>query len=226
MGLRPNNLKIFFTGILSIFLFSCGGHTGIYEELALAVKDIFSAPQDLSIEQINKVPYASMQVRLGRAPNVLVVLEEDRQGLLKWTSSNQIKIYTKNGKIIRLTGTENELDLLDIGSNHPLLNPDLLNSDLDMSLTTFYNFRNPNLYNLPVKIEFKYLGEEELMIMGQEVETLLFEETSRKNDIFWEFTNLYWIDKKDKSVLKSIQSFTPKNPKLFFTITRKYKKPE
>ena len=48
------------------------------------------------------------------------------------------------------------------------------------------------------------------MIMGQEVETLLFEETSRKNDIFWEFTNLYWIDKKDKSVLKSIQSFTLK----------------
>ncbi len=226
MVLRLNNLKFFFTIILSIFLTSCGGHAGIYEELGLAIKDIFSAPQDLSAEQIYKVPFASMQVRLGRAPNVLVVLEEDRQGMLKWTSSNQIKIYTKNGKIIRLTGTENELDLLDLGSNHPLLNPDLLNSDLDMSLTTFYNFRNPNLYNLPVKIEFKYLGEEELMIMGQEVETLLFEETSRKNDIFWEFTNLYWIDKKDKSVLKSIQSFTPKNPKLFFTITRKYKKPE
>jgi hypothetical protein len=146
--------------------------------------------------------------------------------LLKWTSSNQIKIYTKNGKIIRLTGTDNELDLLDIGSNHPLLNPGLLNSDLDMSLTTFYNFRNPNLYNLPIKIEFKYLREEELIIMGQKVETLLFEETSKKNDIYWEFANLYWIDKKDKSVLKSIQSFTPKNPKLFSTITRKYKKPE
>ena len=50
-----------------------------------------------------------MQVRLGRSPNVLVVLEEERQGFLKWTSSNQIKIYTKNGKIVRLTGTENEL---------------------------------------------------------------------------------------------------------------------
>jgi hypothetical protein len=226
MVLKLNNLKTFFIVILSMLLTSCGGHAGIYEELALAVRDIFSSPQDLSAEVINKVPFASMQVRLGRAPNVLVVLEEDRQGLLKWTSSNQIKIYTKNGKIIRLTGTDNELDLLDIGSNHPLLNPGLLNSDLDMSLTTFYNFRNPNLYNLPIKIEFKYLREEELIIMGQKVETLLFEETSKKNDIYWEFANLYWIDKKDKSVLKSIQSFTPKNPKLFSTITRKYKKPE
>ena len=226
MVLKLNSLKIIFTIISGIFLSSCGGHTGIYEELALAVKDIFSAPQDLSVEQINKVPYASMQVRLGRAPNVLVVLEEDRQGLLKWTSSNQIKIYTKNGKIIRLTGTDNELDLLDIGLNHPLLNPDSLNPKLDMSLTTFYNFRNPNLYNLPVKIRFRYLREEELIIMGQKIETLLFEESSRKNDIFWEFTNLFWVDKKEKTVLKSIQSFTPKNPKIFFTITRKYKKPE
>tara|TARA_B100000035_G_C21031360_1_gene568684 strand:- start:216 stop:896 length:681 start_codon:yes stop_codon:yes gene_type:complete len=226
MALKSNNCKFIFTIILSISLTSCGGHAGIYEELALAVKDIFSAPQDLSAEQIDKVPYASMQVRLGRAPNVLVVLEEDRKGLLKWTSSNQIKIYTKNGKIIRLTGTENELDLLDIGTNHPLLQPDLLNSDLDMSITTFYTFRNPNLYNLPVKTNFKYVQDEVLTILDQKIETLLFKETSEKNDIFWEFTNFYWVNKRDKTVLKSVQSFTPKNPQLFFTITRKYKKPE
>ena len=87
---------------MSIFTTSCG-HVGIYEELAVGIKNILSSPKDLTLDEINKVPYASMQVRLGRAPNVLVVLEEDRQGVLKWTTSNQIKIYTIFFKFFRNT---------------------------------------------------------------------------------------------------------------------------
>ena len=65
-----------------------------------------------------------------------------------------------------------------------------------------------------------------LNILNQEVDTLLFEEIAQKNDIYWSFKNYYWVDKKEKIVIKSVQNFTPKNPKLFFSITRKYKKPE
>jgi hypothetical protein len=210
---------------MTIFTISCG-HVGIYEELAVGMKNILSSPKDLTLDEINKVPYASMQVRLGRAPNVLVVLEEDRQGVLKWTTSNQIKIYTKNGKIVRLTGTENVLEKVDLDPKYPLLNKQILNEDLNVSLTSFYSFKNPNLYDLPVRSEFKFIKNEKINILNQEVDTLLFEEISLKNDIYWSFKNYYWVDKKEKIVIKSIQNFTPKNPKLFFTITKKYKKPE
>ena len=210
---------------MTIFTFSCG-HVGIYEELAVGIKNILSSPKDLTLDEINKVPYASMQVRLGRTPNVLVVLEEDRQGVLKWTTSNQIKIYTKNGKIVRLTGTENILERVDLDPKYPLLNKQILNEDLNVSLISFYSFKNPNLYDLPVRSEFKFIKNEKINILNQEVDTLLFEEISQKNDIYWSFKNYYWVDKKEKIVIKSIQNFTPKNPKLFFSITRKYKKPE
>tara|TARA_B100000575_G_C23132834_1_gene657431 strand:- start:841 stop:1473 length:633 start_codon:yes stop_codon:yes gene_type:complete len=210
---------------MSIFTTSCG-HVGIYEELAVGIKNILSSPKDLTLDEINKVPYASMQVRLGRAPNVLVVLEEDRQGVLKWTTSNQIKIYTKSGKIVRLTGIENILERVDLDANYPLLNKQILNEDLNVSLVSFYSFKNPNLYDLPVRSDFKFLKNEKINILNQEVDTLLFEEVSQKNDIYWSFKNYYWVDKKEKIVIKSIQNFTPKNPKLFFSITRKYKKPE
>tara|TARA_A200000113_G_scaffold211970_1_gene213106 strand:- start:536 stop:1168 length:633 start_codon:yes stop_codon:yes gene_type:complete len=210
---------------MTIFTISCG-HVGIYEELAVGIKNILSSPKDLTLDEINKVPYASMQVRLGRTPNVLVVLEEDRQGVLKWTTSNQIKIYTKNGKIVRLTGTENILERVDLDPKYPLLNKQILNEDLNVSLISFYSFKNPNLYDLPVRSEFKFIKNEKINILNQEVDTLLFEEISQKNDIYWSFKNYYWVDKKEKIVIKSIQNFTPKNPKLFFSITRKYKKPE
>ena len=32
-----------------------------------------------------------------RQKNILIVLEEEKDDILKWTSSNLIKIYTKNG---------------------------------------------------------------------------------------------------------------------------------
>ncbi len=218
-------MKFLLITLPTIFLISCG-HVGIYEELAVAIKDIVSSPKDLTLEEVNKVPYASMQVRLGRAPNVLVVLEEERQGVLKWTTSNQIKIYTKNGKIVRLTGTENVLEKVDLDPNYPLLNKKILNANLDISIVSFYSFKNPNLYNLAVRSEFKFVKKEKIKILGEEFDTLLFEEISDQNDIYWNFKNYYWVDEKEKIVLKSIQDFTPKNPQLFFTVTKKYKKPE
>ncbi len=218
-------MKFLLITLPTIFLISCG-HVGIYEELAVAIKDIVSSPKDLTLEEVNKVPYASMQVRLGRAPNVLVVLEEERQGVLKWTTSNQIKIYTKNGKIVRLTGTENVLEKVDLDPNYPLLNKKILNANLDISIVSFYSFKNPNLYNLAVRSEFKFVKKEKIKILGEEFDTLLFEEISDQNDIYWNFKNYYWVDEKEKVVLKSIQDFTPKNPQLFFTVTKKYKKPE
>ena len=63
----------------------------------------------------------------------------------------------KNGKIVRLTGTENILDRVDLDPNYPLLNKQILNEDLNVSLVSFYSFKNPNLYDLPVRSEFKFL---------------------------------------------------------------------
>ena len=39
------------------------------------------------------------------------------------------KIYTKNGYIIKVSGTENELDLIELDRNHPAITQKFLNSD-------------------------------------------------------------------------------------------------
>ena len=48
---------------MTIFTISCG-HVGIYEELAVGIKNILSSPKDLTLDEINKVPCLPMQVRL------------------------------------------------------------------------------------------------------------------------------------------------------------------
>ncbi len=205
-----------------ILLNSCASN--IYSELGGILSDIFSNT-DIPEEEIERVPYASKQMKIGRSPFSLIVLEEDLEDSLKWTSSNMIKIYTKRGKIIKFSGIDNELVSLQMDTNNPLLTGDL--TDLtDIDLTAFYTFRNPDLFDMPIKSNFKFLSEEEIMFLGKKIRVNKFIEKSHKNLIKWNFENFYWVDPEINQVIKSIQNVTPKNPEVEYKITRKYKRPD
>ena len=208
--------------VLAILLNSCANN--IYNELGSILSEMFSN-KDISQEEINRIPYASLQMKIGRSPFSLIVLEEDLGDSLKWTSSNLIKIYTKNGKIIKFSGIDNELVSLQMDPNNPLLTGTLTNST-DEDLTAFYTFRNPDLFDMPIKSNFKFLFEEEIIYLGEKIMVHKFIEKSYENLIRWNFENLYWINPVNNEVIKSIQNITPKNPRVEYKITREYKKPD
>ena len=196
----------------------------IYRELFNSISILFETPKDISNNEVEKIPYDVMQVRLGRSKNILIVLEEVKDDILKWTSSNQIKVYTKNGLIVRLTGLENELDLLELDKNHPL-NTNQFNINNKLDLLSFYTFKHPNLFRLPVKTKFYFLRSENIELLGNTIKTNLFVEKAQKNLINWEFSNFYWISDQNE-VLKSTQSFTPLNEEMHLKMLSNNKKPE
>tara|TARA_A200000113_G_scaffold218276_1_gene225604 strand:- start:199 stop:843 length:645 start_codon:yes stop_codon:yes gene_type:complete len=207
--------------IYLIFLAGCANDS-IYSELLKNFTILVNGPQDISQEQVDKVPYASMQARLGNSENSLIVLEEDKDNTLKWTTSNYVKIYTQKGFVIRLTGLGNELQKIDLDKNHPA---NLTQYPEDkIALTSFYSFENPQLFRLPVKTIFSYVKDETITILGKKIETKVFREESLKNLISWEFENKYWVN-KDREIVKSIQYFSPKNPPIHLLVTKKYLKP-
>ena len=79
----------------SLILISCS-NSGIYRELIQALDLVFTSPKDLPQEAFAEIPYSTIQVRLGRSDNTVLVLEEINNNSYKWTSSNLIKIYTEN----------------------------------------------------------------------------------------------------------------------------------
>ncbi len=216
-----NNLKPFLFLIPLTFLSCVNGD--IYSELARNIINLLSEPEDIAHSKIESIPYASMQVRLGRSDNTLLILEEEKNGILKWTSSNLIKIYTKNGFIIRLTGLDNELDQIELDKKHPILTGNF-NKNFK-SYTSFYTFNKPKLFRLPVKTNFKFIRNEPVNILGEIVPAKLYEEISTDNLISWQFKNLYWINNQNE-IIKSVQNFTPKNPEIYLKLTKKYKKPK
>ena len=140
-----------------------------------------------------------------------------------WTSSNLVKVYTKNGYVLKLKGLGNELDKIELDKDHPIINRNF--SNLEKTYTSFYTFNNPKLFRLPVKTKFNYIKDEKLLVVGRTLNTKLYEEVSLRNLISWKFRNLFWVD-AEGNVIKSRQSFTPKNPEITILLTKKYKKPE
>lgn len=216
-------MKVKLSILILVLTMSCSSGS-IYRELFNSISILFETPKDISNNEVEKIPYDVMQVRLGRSKNILIVLEEVKDDILKWTSSNQIKVYTKNGLIVRLTGLENELDLLELDKNHPL-NTNQFNINDKLDLLSFYTFKNPNLFRLPVKTKFYFLRSENIDLLGNSIKTNLFVEKAQKNLINWEFSNFYWISDQNE-VLKSTQSFTPLNEEMHLKMLSNNKKPE
>ncbi len=214
-----------FSSLTLIFIFisfvSCSNGS-IYSELIESFSIIFKEPRAVSKNSVDSIPYSSKQARIGRSQNSLIVLEEVKGDILKWTSSNYIKIYTKNDYVIRLTGLGNELDNLELDKSHPAITKDFTKV-INKELTSFYTFNNPSLFRLPVKTKFLFIEEQEIEILGEIVKTKLYKEKTTKNLISWNFENFFWVN-EDRDIVRSIQNFSPNNPQIYLLSTKKYKK--
>ena len=134
-------------------------------------------------------------------------MEEDKNDILKWTTSNYVKIYTQNGFVIRLTGLGNELQRIDLDKNHPAVSAKFPENEIN--LTSFYSFENPQLFRLPVKTIFSYEKNEEITVLGKKIQSKVYNEKSLENLISWKFENKYWTN-EDNEIVQSVQYFSPK----------------
>ena len=73
--------------ILIILIQGCS-NSSIYRELFDNLTNLLTPPENIREEIIDKIPYDTMQVSIGRSENTLIVLEEVNGENFKWTSSN------------------------------------------------------------------------------------------------------------------------------------------
>ena len=217
--------KIYPKFLLLVFLLLTSCTRGsIYDELFQNLSTILFDAKDISIDEVEKVPYASKQARIGRSKNSLIVLEEVNNDILKWTSSNFVKVYTRENYVVKLTGLGNELSNIDLDRLHPA-NTNNFDDILYKELLSFYTFNFPSLFRLPVKTIFSFERYEEINVLGKKLKCKIYKEQSLENLINWKFENYFWVD-KDGEIIKSTQFFSPKNPEINLLTTKKYKKPE
>ena len=114
-------------------------------------------------ETIDKIPYASALLKIGKGSNGLIILESIKGDEYTWVSSDNIYIVTKDGRIKQTSGLLNNLtSLLNIDQSFKEL---LTNQESTKKYFSYYSYDKPELINLKVEVSLVNKGTQTMAIM-------------------------------------------------------------
>ncbi len=187
-----------------------------YRDTIVSINNaIFGYKEKIPVDLIQQIPYASMLLKIGKGPEGLVILESIRSNEYTWVSADGLYFVTENGRLIKTQGLINNLSYVEKGFSSL---KDALN--LGAPLNVYYSFTKPELRNLHLKLTYTEQGKEMIEIMGTSKELLLIHEAGESSLLGWKFINKYWVD-DNFIVWKSIQTISPKLPKIETVLTKK-----
>ena len=173
-------------------------------------------------EMVGAIPYASLRMKIGKGSAGLLILESVEKKSYTWVSADNVFIVVnKNGRIIETAGLTNNLkeSLTTKLEDSFFENPVILDSFV--KTTRFISLDNPPVNNLTLEVSLRFIGTEEVVILGQNKELQLVEEQIENKYIRWKFTNKFWLDPETGFVWKSIQQIAPNIPPVLYEVTKK-----
>ncbi|MDB9783531.1 YjbF family lipoprotein [Gammaproteobacteria bacterium] len=205
-----NKFPMFF---LVLLLPSCGA---VYtpEYLPLIQSVLFGA-KDIKVDQdfYDDQPYSFAKVNLGREQTAIVTLGFGDTDAYKWYTSSGAGIFTKDGKIVKLTSFVHDMSLINPAEI-------VYNQDTILKNSSFISLKNPKGFFLQeFKLEFHQT--EEIDYLSQKLQVDLYLEVVTTEGYNWSYTNKYWVDPSSGMVIKSVQKVHPRSPA--FTLTYFYK---
>ena len=219
-------IKFFFFTILIQTLLACSSMNseriapsvgGAYETIKGALFGY--ADPIIDKEIINRIPYASALLKIGKGSSGLIILESVNFDSYIWVSKDNVYLKTRDGRIVQTEGLFNNLTNLTLPNQsfEEVLNDPETATDY----LSYYSYDQPYLLDLPVEVSIVNKGQQEIKILGEVKKLILIEESISNHEIRWSAKNLFWVDPKDHFVWKSIQHISPKLPSFTLQITKR-----
>ena len=195
---------------------------GYFQEGILGGKDLAMSRQD-----VFKIPYASIAVRLARGPQAFVVLAKTTPQTQEWIAADKHLIDTQNGRITKTIGFDTDLTQTSFIKPDPLLNHlDPSQTYQTTRLIDVTDHMGPGddtpTDSLIVTSTIACQGPRTITILGTEINTFLWTERTTAQDQKWVQTNKFWQDQHDKTIWKSQQNIAPNQPTIEIITLRKY----
>lgn len=202
-------------------------HSPLLEKYANSVKAIgkdHSFPE-ITREQVEGIPYASVGISIGDAQMALVLLAQYDHHDLVWVSSDKASFYTRYGRLVRTIGLPCELKSMRTPAGDPVakglhqLNSagELYAFEMDMS--------PGNHQSVEVISSFRKVGEESITILEKDYPTIKVEEQLRVPAWGWQSKNIYWVDAADGHVWRTRQTYCPTLPSVQIDVLKRAAQP-
>lgn len=188
----------------------------------------------LSEQQVNNIPYASIYARIDDIPQAFIVLAlaEPKFTLtlpptpaiteLKWLSADKAMLVTINGRLVRtsnlLTG-----DLIAVESNEP--DPILLGLHLDSTPKTWtrtIDWQPGYHFGYRVNSHFSFIAKENILINDTPTQALHYLESVSVDNLNIQYQNEFWLIPETGHVIKSRQKIAPNQPFIEITLLKPF----
>ena len=215
--------KLIFLTIIFLMFHSCSIDTSRiapgYVEAFRAIKNILIAQENKLItpEIIDRIPYASMTLRIGRGAPGLVILESYQDEKETWVSADGIYLVIHQGRVVKTGGLLNNLvDFRAVDNDFE----NLIKHKDSEKLFYYYSYDKPELINMRVEANRKFIRKERIDLINSSKQLNLIEEKITNDFIGWSEVNRYLVD-DDNFVWKSEQYISPKLPGFHIEVTKK-----
>lgn len=155
----------------------------------------------LTDDELQNMPYASQYMQLNDGPQLFVVLAFDENGQQKWVTQDQAMLVTRNGRLIKTTGLQD--NLLQTGNldADPLKSPGQIRDGASWTRLMGWTEHQQVRY-ATARSQFSWEGRDSLKTGSDITPVRVLKETVTTDQARWH--NRYWID-EDGQIRRSEQ---------------------
>ena len=190
-------------------------HAPILELVAGTGKDVLDpgGPENrLTRERIDRIPYASLGVKIGDQPRAVLILSRYDRENLHWLSADRAALVTHGGRLIKTAGFPLNLTTTTFYDADPVRQGTLHKISDGYRMIRGVDLRPGNRVGVLINSTFRVDGRATIEIVESTFETVRITEINRARGLDWGFENTYWVDPESGFVWKSVQSFAPGLP--------------
>ena len=200
--------------LILISITGCGNLPIAYVQNFSEVNNvIFGFPDyEITDEIYENYDNSFMKIRFGRGPHAILILAYINDDVYEWIGSDDVRIFTYNGRIIRTIGLPHNFELTNYSKDNFVID----NSSYDL-----INLYNPDLYS--VKMERVLQSKEsKLDRLGEVIDIYRITERFRIESIGWTGKNIYYQNKETLNIEMLEQDIHPRLPTLKVEYYLKY----
>jgi len=200
--------------LIMISLSGCGNLPIAYIQNFSEVNNvIFGFPDyEITNEIFESYDSSFMKIRFGRGPHAILILAYIEEDIYEWVGSDDVRIFTLNGRIIRTIGLPHNFELQNYSNEF------LLASNSSYELVNLYN---PDAFSL--KMERRLLSKDSILKKFDAlIDVNIITENFNIESIGWGGNN-YYIQNKDTMQIERLeQDIHPRLPTLKVEYYLKY----
>ena len=187
-----------------------------YVDAYKSIRDYFSSDgEEIPVNIINKIPYASIKLSIGRGSEGLLILESKTESNEYWVSADEVILEINDGRIVATKGLMNNLR----ESINQITLKEILNEQQFKSLI-YLSFDEPKLNNLKLESNMRVIGKENIRLFSGTKELTLIIEEIKSEHLGWTVQNKYWVD-ENGYCWKSEQNISPLLPTFYIEVAKK-----